>query len=443
MKAQLFWKLFLALWLSIVGFAVLVAVTNAYFVHQPIPEEPGTRLQRDIGVLEERMGNALRTQGPHAARRVLRTLPRQFRNQVYLFDPSGSELLGRDRIAERLEGRRSQYLERELRDSRGDRYRLVVLRGPPPRALLAPGVRGIVHRLLVAALVAAVVSYFLARQLTAPLQRLGAASRRLAGGDLATRIGPPLTRRKDEFGRLATDIDEMAARLDDLQSANRRLLRDVSHELRSPLARLRVALEIARNRDSGPVAGELDRIELESERLEALVDEVLVLLRETSGSGPLQRESFDLRELLDDLQGVVNYEAPEGSPGVVLTPGAPLPIEADRELLWRALENLMRNALIHTDAKAGVEVTAEPGQQRGGIEIRVADRGPGLPEPQLEKIFEPFYRVEEARDRATGGHGLGLAIAAAAVRRHQGEISARNRAGGGLELIVRLPSNND
>lgn len=443
MRAQLFWKLFLALWLSIVGFAVLVAVTNAYFVHQSVPEEPTTRIQRDIDTLEERMANALQAQGPPAARRILRTLPRQLRNQVYLFDATGRELLGRDHIGERLEGHRAQHLARELRDGRGELYRLVVLRRPPPRALLAPGFRGIVHRLLVAALVAAVVSYILARQLVAPLERLSAASRRLAGGDLGTRIGPPLTRRRDEFGRLAADIDEMAARLDDLQTANRRLLRDVSHELRSPLARLRVALEIARNRDSAPVAGELDRIELESERLEALVDEVLTLLRETSGSGPLQRESFDLRELLSELQGVVNYEAPEGSPGVLLEPGPPLPVLADRELLWRALENLIRNALIHTDARAGVAVSAQADKRRGGIEIYVADRGPGLPEHQLEKIFEPFYRVEEARERETGGHGLGLAIAAAAVRRHQGEIRARNRDGGGLELIVWLPANRE
>jgi two-component system sensor histidine kinase CpxA len=266
------------------------------------------------------------------------------------------------------------------------------------------------------------------------------AGQRLAGGDLSTRIGPPLTQRRDEFGRLAADIDEMAARLDELQSANRRLLRDVSHELRSPLARLRVAVEIARNRDSEAVRGELDRIELEAERLEALVDEVLDLLRDSSGAAPLNRERFDLRELLADLQNVVNYEAPEGSPGVLFKPGEDLPIDADRELLWRALENLIRNALIHTNAEAGVELSAR--RDGAWLEVQVADRGPGLPPSQLEKVFEPFYRVQEARDRASGGHGLGLAIAAAAVRRHQGDISARNRAGGGLEMLVRLPAGN-
>jgi two-component system sensor histidine kinase CpxA len=440
MTSRLFWKLFLALWLSIVGFAVISAVTNAYLAQQSVPEEPGERFNRDFGVLAEKLGAALHTQGPEAARKILRNLPRQVREHVYLLDDQGQELLGRDFILQRLDRHRSQHHSRELRDGSGRAYRLVLLRRPPPGPLLAPGFRGIVHRLLVAALVAALVSYLLARQLSAPLERLGEASRRLASGDLSTRIGAPLTRRKDEFGRLAGDIDEMAARLEEMQAANRRLLRDVSHELRSPLARLRVALEIARNRDSSAVRGELNRIELESERLEVLVDEVLDLLRETSGTGPFKRERFDLQELLSDLQNVVNYEAPEGSPGLILQAEQGLFIEADRELLWRALENLIRNALLHTDARAGVVLSARPEPERGGVEIRVADRGPGLAAQHLEKIFEPFYRVQEARDRATGGHGLGLAIAAAAVRRHQGEITARNRDGGGLELVVWLPA---
>jgi two-component system sensor histidine kinase CpxA len=440
MRSRLFWKLFLALWLSIVGFAVIMAATNAYLAHQSIPEEPLARFHRDTGMLEDRLGTALRSQGPQAAVRILRGLPRHVRDHVYLFDESGKELLGREFVTGRLDRHRIQHGSRELRDARGGTYRLVVLPRPPPRALLAPGIRGIVHRLLVAALVAAVVSYFLARQLVSPLERLGVAGQRLAGGDLSTRIGPPLTQRRDEFGRLAADIDEMAARLDELQSANRRLLRDVSHELRSPLARLRVAVEIARNRDSQAVRGELDRIELEAERLEALVDEVLDLLRDSSGAAPLNRERFDLRELLADLQNVVNYEAPEGSPGVLFKPGEDLPIDADRELLWRALENVLRNALIHTNAEAGVELSAR--RDGAWLEVQVADRGPGLPPSQLEKVFEPFYRVQEARDRASGGHGLGLAIAAAAVRRHQGDISARNRAGGGLEMLVRLPAGN-
>ncbi len=421
------------------GFAVIMAWVNNSLARPQIPEEPAARFSRDIDLLDKRLSLALRNQGPQAARRILRSLPRQIRNHIYLFDEDGKELMGRDRMAQRLRSRDIQHTRRELVDGQNRVYQLLVLRRPPPGALLEPGKRGIALRLLIAAFVSALLSSMIARYLAAPLIHLGAASRRLASGDLSTRIGPPLAERKDEFGALAADFDEMASRLQDLQSANRRLLRDVSHELRSPLARLRVALEIARNRDSEPVAGELDRIELESERLETLVDEVLDLLRETSETNPLRREDFDLVELLADLQDVVKYEVPEDTPGISLDASGPLMINADRELLWRAFENLVRNALIHTQEGTGVDVVARLTNNESRIEVYVRDTGPGIPTQQLDKVFQAFYRVQEARDRKSGGHGLGLAIAEAAVKRHGGTIKAQNRESGGLEIRVSLP----
>jgi len=437
---RLFWKLFFALWLSIMGFAVIMAWVNNSLARPSIPEEPAARFSRDIDMLDKRLSTALQNQGPQAARRILRGLPRQMRNHIYLFDENGKELMGRDQMAERLRSRNIQKTRRELVDGQNRAYQLIVLRRPPRGALLEPGMRGIALRLLIAAFISALLSFMIARYLAAPLIRLGAASRRLAAGDMSTRIGPPLAERKDEFGALAADFDEMATRLQDLQRANHRLLRDVSHELRSPLARLRVALEIARNRDSGPVAGELDRIELESERLEMLVDEVLALLRETSETSPLRREKFDLVELLADLQDVVKYEVAEDAPGIQLNTGEPLLINADRELLWRAFENLVRNALIHTHDGAGVEITARLEKNKSRIEVYVRDTGPGIPTQHLDKIFQPFYRVQEARDRNSGGHGLGLAIAEAAIKRHGGTIKAQNRETGGLEIQVSLPA---
>ena len=437
---RLFWKLFFALWLSIMGFAVIMAWVNNSLARPSIPEEPAARFSRDIDMLDKRLSTALQNQGPQAARRILRGLPSRMRNHIYLFDENGKELMGRDQMAERLRSRNIQKTRRELVDGQNRAYQLIVLRRPPRGALLEPGMRGIALRLLIAAFISALLSFMIARYLAAPLIRLGAASRRLAAGDMSTRIGPPLAERKDEFGALAADFDEMATRLQDLQRANHRLLRDVSHELRSPLARLRVALEIARNRDSEPVAGELDRIELESERLEMLVDEVLALLRETSETSPLRREKFDLVELLADLQDVVKYEVAEDAPGIQLNTGGPLPINADRELLWRAFENLVRNALIHTHNGTGVEITARLAKNKSRIEVYVRDTGPGIPTQHLDKIFQPFYRVQEARDRNSGGHGLGLAIAEAAIKRHGGTIKAQNRETGGLEIQVSLPA---
>jgi two-component system sensor histidine kinase CpxA len=438
----LFWKLFFSLWMSIMGFMVLMAVVNNLWVQSRVPEDAAARSHRDIQVLEERIGSALRGQGPQAARRVIRSLPRQVSRRVFLFDPEGQEISGRNEAHQRLQNREVQAVTREIRDARGRPYELMILRSAP-RAVFEPGGRGVLLRLLLAAVISALVSFVIARYLAAPLARLGSASRRLAGGDLSTRIGPPLTARKDEFGALAADFDEMASRLQDLQSANRRLLRDVSHELRSPLARLRVALEIARNREAQSVRGELDRIELESERLETLVDEVLVLLRESSGTHPLRRERFDLGELLTDLREAVDYETQAGVSGVGLELRGPMPVLADRELLWRAFENLVRNALLHSAEHSGVEIEAGPVTSDGHLEVLIRDRGPGIPAHHLAHIFEPFYRVEEARDRHSGGHGLGLAIAFAAVRRHGGTITASNRESGGLEMRVELPPQMD
>ena len=365
--SRLYWKVFLALWLSIMAFSLVNAWFHAYIIDQ---------------------GRGMRT-------------------------------------------------EQVLRESRAQPPRMRMLGRRPPGALLEPGPRGIIHRLLLSAFISALVSLLLARYLARPLESLSATSRALAEGDLGTRVGPPLTGRRDEFGDLARDFDEMASRLEQLQRANQTLLRDVSHELRSPLARLRVALEIARNRDASAVAGELDRIELESERLESLVDQVLDLLRETAGPAALKLASFDLCELLEDLREVVSYELPEGVELRLECPSS-LPLTADRELLWRAIENLLRNAVLHSGGAGEVCLRAQPGPG-GQVQVSVLDQGPGVPAASLQRIFDPFYRVDAARARNGGGHGLGLAIAAAAVRRHGGSIEARNRPVGGLEILVLLP----
>ncbi|MFT5138722.1 MAG: two-component system sensor histidine kinase CpxA [Lysobacterales bacterium] len=436
---RLFWKLFFALWLSIMGFAVIMSVVNNTLNRADTTNGPSSRMERDINGLAERLATVLRTHGEQGGQKFLQNLPQQFRNRVYVFAKDDHELLGREVIRKRLESTKIQATYRELKVGPDETYQLLVLQRIPRGALLEPGQRGIFFRLLFAAFVSALLSIMLARYLAAPLADLSKASRSLGKGDLSTRIGPRLTKRKDEFGMLASDFDEMAARLQDSRKANHRLLRDVSHELRSPLARLRVALEIARNRDSSAVSGELDRIELESERLEILVDEVLGLLRESSLSNPLKLENFDLVELLTDIREVVRYEIPEELPGMLLNAPDPIMVNADRELLWRAFENLVRNALIHTDDISGVEVEATMNKKTQTIDIFVRDRGPGISPQHLDQIFKPFYRVQEARDRKSGGHGLGLAIAEAAVKRHAGSISAANRESGGLEIHVSLP----
>ena len=435
---RMFWKLFFALWLSIMTFAVVVSWINQTLILDNAVEEPAEAFKINLDRFRIKMTKDLKKGGDNEAKRTLRGLPRGMRNHIFVLDADGKELLGRDKILKRKKQGGVIIARQRLKDPNGRVYTLISAGRPPPRTLFAPGPQGVGLRLGVAAVISALVSFLLARYLAAPLGFLSRASRQLATGDLTVRIGAPLDQRNDEFGQLALDLDMMAKRLQISQQANQRLLRDVSHELRSPLARLRVALEIARNKDKNLVLDELNRIELESERLEKLVDEVLSLLHESSGSRTLKLTRFDLAELLQDLVETVNYEIGENRQQIDLRLQPPLQMDADGELLWRVFENLLRNALIHSDDTGGIQISAHQ-ISTDEIQVLVQDSGPGIPEAQIKRIFEPFYRVDEARDRNSGGHGLGLAIAASAVRSHGGRISASNRQGGGLEISVILP----
>jgi len=439
---RLFWKLFFALWLSIMAFAVVVSWINQTVIQQYAAENPGFRFEGNLNRYKARLKREMREGGEQRVKRSLRNLPRGVRNHIFILDAHGNELLGREPVLKKLKQGRIMISAMPLKGADGQAYTLISAGRIPPRALLAPGPRGVGMRLAVAAVISALVSLLLARYLATPLAQLSRASRQLAAGDLSVRVGAPLDQRKDEFGQLALDMDEMAERLQASQQANRRLLRDVSHELRSPLTRLRVALEIARNKDQSLIVEELNRIELESERLEKLVDEVLSLLRESAGPQELKLQRFDLAELLQDLVETMNYEVSDDGDQIELQTQSPLVLDADRDLLWRVFENLLRNALIHGGENGAVRVTAAASSGHK-ITVSVKDSGPGIAEQHLVRVFEPFYRVDEARSRNNGGrsasHGLGLAIAASAVRRHGGKITASNREHGGLEVRVVLP----
>lgn len=433
----LFWRLFLTMWLSIVGFSATIGWLNDKLAREQWAEEPANTFSRGMFRINQRAMRAIEMDDRKGLRDELLGIPRMSRSHIYVLDFDNQEVLGRDEALQQLKDRRTVMDIRSHDDSQGRSYTVYTVKRTPPKTILAPGPAGTALRLAAAAVISALISFFLARSLSMPLEQLSVASRRIAAGDLNTRVGHTLPERNDEIGQLATDFDAMAARLQAMQQANQRLLQDVSHELRSPLARLTVALEIARKKGAPNVESELDRIELESERLGALVNDVLGLLRESSETTPKMDEAFDLDLLLNDLVEVVNYEAPEGKPGIAWKPVEPFPFHGDRELLWRAMENLLRNALRHTDPDRGVTLSLERGRKQ--VHLSVRDFGPGLPEGELEKIFEPFYRVQESRDRGSGGHGLGLSIAANAVRRHGGRIGARNADGGGLIVRISLP----
>ena len=292
--------------------------------------------------------------------------------------------------------------------------------------------------LLIALVVSAVICFFLARYLVAPVDQLRRATRQIASGDLDVRVSPKLKGRHDELGLLASDLDTMSERVRNLLELKQQLLRDVSHELRSPLARLQLALSLARRQESNGVERHLARIGCEADRLEELIARTLKLARLERPMQGFESARLDVAELLTNIVGDVGIEAEAHGCGVVLDTQRPLPVNGDPELLRSALENVIRNAVRYSPAASKVGIDAK--RTDGCIEVVVTDSGPGVPEKDLELIFEPFYRVDAARNRAVGGDGLGLAIAARAVGIHGGRIQARNLESGGLAVHLSLPA---
>jgi two-component system sensor histidine kinase CpxA len=297
-------------------------------------------------------------------------------------------------------------------------------------------------RLLVILVVSGLVCYGLARQLTRRLLTIREGSRRLAAGDLSVRIGPQLGDSDDEARALARDLDQMAERIDGLLGAQQRLLRDVSHELRSPLARLTIALELARQ-DAGDNRAEYhDRIAREADLLGQLIGEILTLTRlEGEVSFAREADALNLSELVREVAEDADFEARPSRRRVEVVSGDAITLLGYTELLRRAVENVVRNAVRFAPSESAVEVRLERALVEGRPVARldVRDRGPGVPESYLKDIFQPFFRVSESRDRRSGGSGVGLAITERAVRLHGGSVMAKNADGGGLIVSIALP----
>lgn len=320
----------------------------------------------------------------------------------------------------------------------GRGYVLAAALPPGPGGALGLGMRA--FRWGVSFVISGLICYLFALYLTRPVLRLRNASRQLATGNLAARANPKMERRRDELGELVRDFNQMAERIESLVTGQRQLLSDISHELRSPLARLNVALGLARQRAGDPATPHLDRIELEAERLNELIGRILSLARMQGASGPTEKKRVNLEELLGDVAADGEFEAQEHDCAVRLdmadgVGGCELMGSPDQ--LRSALENIVRNAIRYTEP--GSEVSISASCSAGKAVIAVRDHGPGVPEPELKNLFLPFYRVANARERQTGGTGLGLAITERAVNLHGGSVRALNAQGGGLIVEVRLP----
>ena len=450
---SLFLKIFLSYWVAQALFTVLaILVTLAL------------RPQREFSSFEEQQPKILdgaiaayQSGGTAALRNYFRSVHESQHVRVYLFDGQGHELTERhvpDWVQEVEQGKRStansiwgrlrpmQFLRRSGTATNGQSFTLVTELPPGQPALFGPhGVPGLA--LAIAIISSGLVCYLLARYLTSPVVRLRAATQKLAAGDLTARAGGPGFRRRDEMAGLVRDFDGMAERLEKLVTAQSRLLSDISHELRSPLARLNVALALARQRTGPEAQNSLDRAEREAERLNELIGRLLTVARLESGEDAMQRLPVDLRELVLEVAKDADFEAQSRRCHVKaeIEPTGECLATGDPSLLHSAIENVVRNATRYTQEGTTVQVRLQ--QQKGprGWEavVQVLDSGPGVPEDALDKMFRPFYRIDDARGRRTGGVGLGLAITQRSVRLHNGSVRASNRPQGGLMVEIRLP----
>jgi two-component system sensor histidine kinase CpxA len=328
---------------------------------------------------------------------------------------------------------------RVLRASDGTMYR-VVFDPPPRRGPFSPPfswpARGVLLALAIA--ISGLVSYLLARSIASPLQDLQGAARSLSTGNLAARSNANVARRKDEIGTLAREFDSMAERLSDLISARQQLLRDISHELRSPLARLQMALQLLRQ-DASSADSQLDRIERESERLEMLIDQVLEYARLERDPATLKVEEVDLTELVRQIVHDAMFESQSAPERLQFTHADSVLLQADPNLLHAVIDNVVRNAMIHGGETSKIELSVS--ETPNDVTLTVRDHGSGVPESELQRIFEPFYRVVDSisQKARNEGSGIGLAIAARAMALHGGRITAQNAFDGGLLVTMWFP----
>jgi two-component system OmpR family sensor kinase len=448
---RLYWKFFAFILLAqLLG---ILGVGGSIWLHD-ISRENTSELNHSppAGFMITSVEATLAHGGPGAMRSLLAAMQRD-RFAAFAVDENGGELLGRPVSAELLKQARAlsaagDTAARRVGDAGGRQYLLFVpqavheghhLGAGPGHQARGPGPRGdLPFRTMIAAMLASLVSAaLLARQISRPVRQLRQAFDEAANGNLNPELAKRMGGRHDEMGQLGQDFDRMAARLRVLMDGERKLLHDVSHELRSPLARMQAAIGLLRQQPARSVLM-LDRIERESVRMDQLVGEILTLSRLDSAIGQPSdaQQPVDMDWLLANVAEDAAFEADLHDCSVHYAGTGSSVVQGNADLLRRAVENLVRNALRHTAQGTRIDISATIDEQRM-LRITVSDRGPGVAVEELGKIFEPFYRG--AANGEADGYGLGLAIAMRVAESHGGAISAHNGIDGGLRVDLVLP----
>jgi signal transduction histidine kinase len=447
---SLFLKIFLWFWITVIATGIALVVTWIILQPKNVQSQIQTFMANTAWASGTVAVDELEREGPSAASAYMQGFGQKSHLKSCLFDTSGQAISGTEcaifdgvvahapgsgepgftsrhglaRVAVKLQGRSGrQYIYAiEAAERRG-----------PPSGI---GPLGVALRWSVSLLVSGLICYLLARYLTAPILRLREASQHLAQGDLSSRAAAGMEGRRDELGALVQDFNAMAARIEELVSGQRQLIYDISHELRSPLARLNVALDLARERKGHDPA--FDHMEQDLERLNEMIGRLLTVARLDSSAIPVAMSQVDLTELISQIARSADLELRKSDAAVQLTLPGQVFVHGNAELLHSAIENVVRNAIRYTGIGNPVEVSLTM-QKPSSALIVVRDHGPGVPELELANIFQPFYRIADDRNRESGGAGLGLAIAGRVIRIHGGTICARNAQPHGLEVEILLP----
>lgn len=472
-RHSLFWKIFLYFWVSMMLFGICSALIDAK-IRQTERDSPYT----PVSVIIKRSHQLIKQDTDKIVLKewLLESQDRIQSNTVYILDSKGKDLLNRPlntRIQQALHQHSKEpqefdpYFQKpdsiffdprplhsndipplpgpaiiviKLVSNSGESYTLIIDNKTNRDNWIFWRTVSIGTRIAMAFLLSGIICSFLARYLTTPIQKLRTATHRIASGHFDSPMNKRIAKREDEIGDLGRDFDSMAKRIEITLQSQQRLLRDVSHELRSPLARLQIALGLAFQRSNGLIKPELQHIEKEVERLNELISQSLSLASINSQTIIPKKTKINLTNLLKEVIENVEYEAQEKQCHIISSQMDNCFINGNKDLLYSGLENIIRNAIQHTKIDTQIETSIILSNTYHPVAtLTIRDHGIGVPESDINELFKPFFQVDEARTQQNGGYGIGLAIAERAIHLHNGSIRIANIAKGGLEVSLQLP----